>query len=54
MAENCIRHHLITILNTTPDCILDEINTHSLQGFSSFIQRYYLNELTYECHVCKK
>ena len=59
MAENCIRHHLITILNTTPDCILDKINTHSLQGFSFFIKRYYLNELTYECnlrecYVCRK
>ena len=59
MAENCIRHHLITILNTTPNCILDKINTHSLQGFSFFIKRYYLNELTYECnlrecYVCRK
>ena len=59
LAENCIRHHLITILNTTPDCILDKINTHSLQGFSFFIKRYYLNELTYECnlrecYVCRK
>ena len=42
MAENCIRHHLITILNTTPDYILDKINTQSLQGFFFFIKRYYL------------
>ena len=46
MAENCIRHHLITILNATPSCILHRINTHSLQGFFFFIKRYYLNELT--------
>ena len=43
MAENCIRHHLTIILNNTPGCILDKINTHSLQGFSFFIKRYYLN-----------
>ena len=59
MAENCIRHHLTIILNNTPGCILHKINTHSLQGFSFFIKRYYLNELTYECHlrecyVCRK
>ena len=59
MAGNCIRHHLITILNTTPDCFLDNINTHSSQGSSSFIKQYYLNELTYECNfrecnVCRQ
>ena len=59
LAENCIRHHLITILNTTSDWIVDKINTHSLQEFSFFIKRYNLNELTYECnlrecYVCRK
>ena len=51
MAENCIRHHLITILNNTPRCILDKIDTHSVEGFSFFIKRHYLNELTYECNL---
>ena len=51
MAENCIRHHLITKLNNTPRCILDKIDTHSLEGFSFFIKRHYLNELTYECNL---
>ena len=50
-AENCVRHHLTIILNNTPSCILDKINTHSLEGFSFFVKRYYLNELTYECHL---
>ena len=51
MAENCIRHHLITILNNTPRCILDKIDTHIVEGFSFFIKRHYLNELTYECNL---
>ena len=51
MAENCIRHNLITIVNNTPRCILDKIDTHSLEGFSFFIKRHYLNELTYECNL---
>jgi len=51
MAENCIRHHLITVLNTTPECILDKIKTHSLEGFSFYIKRYYLDELNLECNL---
>ena len=54
---NCVRHHLVTVLNNTPKCIIDKIDTHSLHGFSFYIKRYYLNQLTYdynlrECYVC--
>ena len=45
MAENCIRHHIVTLLNCTPICILDKIATHSLQGFTFYIKRYYLNQV---------
>ena len=38
MAENCFRHHLITILNTTPDCILSGQWTRSeAQGFAGYL-----------------
>ena len=33
MAQNCMRHHLVTVLNCTQNCILDTIVTHSRQGF---------------------
>ena len=33
MAGNCIRHHLVTVLNNTAQCIIDKISTHSLLGF---------------------
>ena len=40
MAQNCMRHHLVTVLNCTPSCILDKIGTHSRQGFIFYIKRY--------------
>ena len=51
MAENCIRHHIVTLLNCTPRYILDKIATHSLQGFTFYIKRYYLNQMSYECSL---
>ena len=51
MAQNCIRHHIVTVLNCTPKCILDKIDTHSLQGFTFYIKRYYLDQLTFECSL---
>ena len=59
MAENCMRHHLVTVLNCTPNCILDKIATHSRQGFVFYVKRYYLNQLSNECtlrqcYVCNK
>ena len=51
MAENYIRHHIVTLLNCNPRCILDKIATHSLQGFTFYIKRYYLNQMSYECSL---
>ena len=51
IAGNCIRHHLVTVLNNTPKCIIDNIDTHSLHGFSFHIKRYFFNQLTYECNL---
>ena len=48
MAENCMRHHLVTVLNCTPNCILDKIVTHSRQGFKFYVNRYYLIESVIE------
>ena len=59
IAGNCIRHHLVTVLNNTPKCIIDKIDTHSLHGFAFYIKRYHLGQLTYECnlrecYVCRR
>ena len=51
IAGNCIRHHLVTVVNNTPKCIIDKIDTHSLHGFSFYIKRNCLNQLTYDCNL---
>ena len=49
MASKCIRSQLPLLLNNTPDIILGKINTHSIQGFSFFIKRYYLSQYMTQC-----
>ena len=51
MAQKCMRHHLITVLNCTPSCILDKIGTHSWPGFIFYIKRYYMDQLSNECNL---
>ena len=49
MASKCIRSQIPLLLNNTPDIILSKINTHSIQGFSFFIKRYYLSQYMTQC-----
>ena len=51
MAAKCIRSHLPVILNDTPAMIINKINSHSIQGFSFFIKRYYLSQYTTQCQL---
>ena len=51
MAQNCIRHHLVNVLSCTHQWILDKIATHSIHGFTFYVKRYYLNQLSSECHI---
>ena len=51
MAAKCIRSYLPVILNDTPAMIINKINTHSIQGFSFFIKRYYLSQYTTQCQL---
>ena len=51
VATKCMRSHLPLLLNDTPEIILNEINTHSIQGFSFFIKQYHLSQYTTQCYV---
>ena len=42
-AKKGIRHCIIKTVNDTPALIKDKIHTHSLQGFSIYIKKYYWN-----------
>ena len=46
-----IRHQLVHVLNDTPDSIKTKVNTHSFQGFSTYIKRYYIGKYETECHI---
>ncbi len=41
-AKNCVRFDIPRIVNNCPNCIIDKINTHSLQGFSGYIKAHFL------------
>ena len=56
-SKKCIRHNLPKIINDIPEEIKGKVYTHSLQGFSQYIKRYFLH--TYkdscqepQCYVC--
>ena len=58
-AEKSLRYTIPQIINETARCILDKVNTHSLDGISRYIKSYYIEN--YEtrckkkpCYTCDK
>ena len=59
LTERCIRNYLPNVINSVPDHILARIHTHSIQGFSSCLKAYKLNQYEVECnrancYVCQQ
>ena len=50
-AEKRLRVYLPKLVNETPVLLLDKIATHSIQGFSSNIKRFYLHAYESECSI---
>ena len=50
LTERCIRNYLLNEINSVPDHILARIHTHSIQGFSSCLKAYKLNQYEVECN----
>jgi len=48
--QNC-RYRIAKLLNETPDNFTAKINTHSLQGFSSYIKKHLINDYKSECCI---
>ena len=48
-----IRYSLSQIINETPNCILNKINTHSIQGYANYIKQHILDTYEYECRLSK-
>ena len=50
-AEKRLRVYLPKLVNETPVLLLDKIATHSIQGFSNNIKRFYLHAYESECSI---
>ena len=50
-ADHSIRNRIPLILNKTPQIILNKIETHSRQGFKSYVKRYYLDKYKTSCDI---
>ena len=50
-AEKRLRVYLPKLVNETPVLLLEKIATHSIQGFSSNIKRFYLHAYESECSI---
>ncbi len=51
LVKNCIRHNVIKIVNTTPNNILDKVNTHSLHGFAVYTKNFFIETYDPNCHI---
>ena len=49
-AKCSLRYKQIDLVNSTPNMILDKINTHSYQGFSKYSKTFYLNRYETTCN----
>ena len=50
-AKKCLRQNLQVTLNNTSASVKDKIHTHSLQGFSNFVKKEYIDSYKLECNI---
>ncbi len=48
-AKTCIQHNLPKTINTTPNYILNKIETHSLQGYAGYYKKINLESYQIDC-----
>jgi hypothetical protein len=51
LAQKCLRHTLPSVINNTPNHITSKIDTHSYQGFSTYVKKHLIDSYSYECHI---
>ena len=50
-AEQSLRYIIPHTVNETPRCILDKVNTHSLDGMSRYIKNYFIESYESKCKL---
>ena len=58
-SKSCIRYSLVKLINETPKQITDKVSTHSLQGYTNYIKRYFIEKyseicLISDCYICNR
>jgi len=50
-AKKCIRYKIPVTFNNCPETVREKIQTHSYQGFTTYVKKHFLNQYSYECHL---
>ena len=52
-SQKRLRYHIAYLLNfaNIPACVLNKIQTHSLQGFSKYFKKHTLDKYDPVCHI---
>ena len=50
-AKYCLRNHIHIIINSVPKVIIEKVNTHSYNGFSSYVKNAFLSSYSLQCFI---
>ena len=50
-AKYCLRNHIHIIINSVPKVIIEKVNTHSYNGFSSYVKNAFLSSYSLQCSI---
>ena len=50
-AKQCLRQHIPVLLNNAPSSITDKFLTHSIQGFSNYVNNHFVNKYQQYCTI---
>ena len=51
LAKSTIRFSIPELIKNMPTCITDKIATHSMQGFSQYAKKYFINQYQDSCNL---
>ena len=59
LAKSTIRYYIPELIKQLPTNITDKISTHSIQGFSNYIKKYFINQyqescILQNCYICNR
>ena len=50
-AKQCLRQNIPVLLNNSPSSITDKFLTHSIQGFSNYVNNNFVNKYQQHCTI---